>query len=50
MTLFEQSLDNAFFTSEQKQRLFAVLRELATDIETVAGVTFNQALSQLVSK
>ena len=38
------------FTEDEKERLFTVLRELATDIESIAGVTFNQALSQIVSK
>jgi hypothetical protein len=38
------------FTENEKEQLLIILRELATDIETVAGVTFNQALSNLVNK
>jgi hypothetical protein len=37
-------------TDSEYEQLLEVLRELATDIETVAGVTFNQALSNLVNK
>jgi hypothetical protein len=38
------------FTENEKEQLLIILRELATDIETVAGVTFNQALGGLVNK
>lgn len=38
------------FTDGEHKQLLEVLKELATDIEVVAGVTFNQALSQLVNK
>jgi hypothetical protein len=34
----------------EHEQLLDILRELATDIETVAGVTFNQALAGLVNK
>jgi hypothetical protein len=35
------------FTDAEYDRLLDVLRELATDIETVSGLTFNQTLAQL---
>jgi hypothetical protein len=38
------------FTDSEQEQLLEVLRELASDIQTIAGVTFNQALSQLVNK
>jgi hypothetical protein len=38
------------FTNNEREQLLIILRELAIDIETVAGVTFNQALSNLVNK
>lgn len=37
-------------TDAEQERLLEILRELAADIETIAGVTFNQALSQIVGK
>ena len=33
------------FTEEESEQLLAVLRDLSADIELVAGVTFNKALS-----
>lgn len=47
---FNETGGKYHFTEPEKEKLFTVLRELATDIEAIAGVTFNQALSQLVSK
>lgn len=38
------------FTDAEHEKLLEALRELATDIEVIAGVTFNQALSQIVGK
>lgn len=38
------------FTEDEQNRLFEVLRELSGDIEQVAGMTFNQALKQIVKK
>jgi len=47
---FNETGSKYHFTDEEKERLFVVLRELAIDIETIAGVTFNQALSQIIGK
>lgn len=41
----EENISNAYEVG-----LFAVLRDLAGDIEKVAGMTFNQALSQIIKK
>lgn len=38
------------FTESEHDQLLEVLRELANDTELVAGVTFNQALSQIIGK
>lgn len=38
------------FTDEETQRLFAILRDMAADIEVVAGISFNKALSNIVNK
>jgi hypothetical protein len=38
------------FTDAEKEQLLIILRELATDIELVAGITFNSALSGIVNK
>ena len=38
------------FTEAEEQRLYEVLRELAADIEKVAGNGFNKALSTIVKK
>lgn len=37
-------------TEDERERLLEILRELAADIEAIAGVTFNQALSQIIGK
>lgn len=38
------------FTEDEETKLFSVLRDLAGDIEKVAGMTFNQALSKIIKK
>jgi hypothetical protein len=38
------------FTESEEQRLIEVLRELAADIETVAGISFNNALATMAKK
>ena len=38
------------FTDNEREQLFVVLRELATDIELVAGITFNSALVGIINK
>jgi hypothetical protein len=38
------------FTDAEKEQLLTILRELATDIELIAGVTFNSALAGIVNK
>jgi hypothetical protein len=39
-----------FFTEAEEQKLIEVLRELAADIEKVAGISFNKALATVVKK
>jgi len=38
------------FTDEELEKLKAILRDMAADIETVAGISFNKALSTIVNK
>ena len=38
------------FTDEELESLKGVLRDMAADIETVAGISFNSALSKIVNK
>lgn len=38
------------FTDEELERLKEILRDMAADIETVAGISFNSALSKIVNK
>ena len=38
------------FTDAEKEQLLNILRELATDIELTAGITFNSALAGIVNK
>lgn len=38
------------FTETEKEQLLIILRELATDIELVAGITFNSALADIINK
>lgn len=38
------------FTEEELNRLMKILRDMADDIQIVAGVTFNKALSIIVNK
>jgi hypothetical protein len=38
------------FTEEEIFRLKEILRDMAADIETVAGITFNKALAAIVNK
>ena len=38
------------FTDGEKEQLLTILRELATDIELVAGITFNSALAGIINK
>lgn len=36
------------FTDQEEERLKAILRDMAADIETVAGISFNKALATIV--
>lgn len=38
------------FTDAEHEQLLQILRELAMDIEQVAGITFNNALASIVKK
>jgi len=38
------------FSDQELDKLKEVLREMAADIETVAGISFNSALSKIVNK
>ncbi len=38
------------FTEEEEERLKVILRDIAADIEVVAGISFNKALATIVSK
>lgn len=38
------------FKPEEEERLKVILKEIAETIETVCGITFNKALSNIVSK
>jgi hypothetical protein len=38
------------FTDNEREQLLAVLRDLSTDIELVAGITFNSALAVIINK
>lgn len=38
------------FADEETERLKEILRDVAADIETVVGISFNSALSKIVSK
>jgi hypothetical protein len=38
------------FTDEEMENLKAILRDMAADIETIAGISFNSALSKIVNK
>jgi hypothetical protein len=37
-------------TDEELERLKTILRDMAADIETVAGISFNKALATIVTK
>lgn len=36
------------FTDQEEEKLKAILRDMAADIETVAGISFNKALATIV--
>lgn len=38
------------FTEQEEQQLIAILRDMADDIEIVAGISFNKALATIVNK
>ena len=38
------------FTELEEQALIAILRDMADDIEIVAGISFNKALATIVNK
>lgn len=38
------------FTDLEEKALIAILRDLADDIEIVAGISFNKALATIVNK
>ena len=38
------------FTEVEEQALIAILRDMADDIEIVAGISFNKALATIVNK
>lgn len=38
------------FTDVEEKKLKEILRDMAADIETVAGISFNKALSNIVNQ
>lgn len=38
------------FTEDEENKLKEILRDIAATIETVCGITFNKALSNIVNK
>jgi hypothetical protein len=38
------------FTEDEQERLKGILREMAADIEIVAGISFNKALATVIGK
>lgn len=49
-TKFSENQPAYRFTEAEEQKLIEVLRELAADIETVAGISFNNALASMAKK
>jgi hypothetical protein len=47
---FNETKGKYYFTDAEKEQLLTILRELATDIELIAGITFNSALAGIVNK
>lgn len=51
---FKNKLSEAYpkyrFTDDELQKLKGILRDIAADIEIVAGISFNKALGTIVNK